>query len=62
MPEGRLEVVPQLAPALDAAIAGARSGRLFVLPTYTALLELHEELASRGHVRQFWVEPSKVGR
>jgi lipid II isoglutaminyl synthase (glutamine-hydrolysing) len=54
VPEDRLEVVPQLAPALDDAIAAARSGRLFVLPTYTALLELHEELASRGHVGQFW--------
>ena len=27
------------------------SGRLFALPTYTALLELREELAARGHVR-----------
>ena len=30
--------------------ARRRSGRLFALPTYTALLELREELAARGHV------------
>ncbi len=28
--------------------------RLFVLPTYTALLELRDELAGRGYVAQFW--------
>jgi lipid II isoglutaminyl synthase (glutamine-hydrolysing) len=60
--EDRLEVVPELAAALDAAVAAAESGRLFVLPTYTALLELHEELASRGHVGQFWSEASKAAR
>jgi UDP-N-acetylmuramyl tripeptide synthase len=50
----RLDVVPKLDQALDAALARLPSGRLFVLPTYTALLELREELAQRGHVAQFW--------
>ncbi|HZU39828.1 MAG TPA: MurT ligase domain-containing protein [Solirubrobacteraceae bacterium] len=57
VPGERLEVVGDLAAALDRALAGAgRAGgeRLFVLPTYTALLELREELAQRGHVRRFW--------
>ena len=62
VPEHRLVVIGGIDAALDAAIAEATSGRLFVLPTYTALLELHEKLASRGHVGQFWTEPSKAGR
>jgi UDP-N-acetylmuramyl tripeptide synthase len=58
VPVDRLTVIPQLGTALDQAIDGAAPGRLFVLPTYTALLELHAALASRGHVRQFW-EPAR---
>ncbi len=50
----RLEVVPDLDRALDTAVARAGGERLFVLPTYTALLELREELAGRGHVARFW--------
>jgi UDP-N-acetylmuramyl tripeptide synthase len=58
VPAERLRVAPHLGTALDEAVDGAASGRLFVLPTYTALLELHSLLASRGHVRQFW-EPAR---
>jgi lipid II isoglutaminyl synthase (glutamine-hydrolysing) len=54
VPVDRLEVVPSLSHALDRAVAEAGAGRLFALPTYTALLELREELAGRGHVRRFW--------
>jgi UDP-N-acetylmuramyl tripeptide synthase len=54
VPAERLRVVPDLPVALDAALADATAGRLFVLPTYTALLQLRDELASRGHVAQFW--------
>jgi hypothetical protein len=50
----RLRVVADLPNALDAAVGEASSGQLFVLPTYTALLQLRDELASRGHVAQFW--------
>jgi UDP-N-acetylmuramyl tripeptide synthase len=54
VPVERLRVVADLPTALDAALAEASAGRLFVLPTYTALLQLRDELASRGHVAQFW--------
>jgi len=50
----RLRVEPSLPAALDRAITRTVSRRLFVLPTYTALLELRDELAARGHVPRFW--------
>jgi UDP-N-acetylmuramyl tripeptide synthase len=50
----RLTVEHELPAALDQAIGASATGRLFVLPTYTALLELREELAARGHVPRFW--------
>jgi UDP-N-acetylmuramyl tripeptide synthase len=53
LPTDRVRVIPSLPEALDAALSGA-SGRLFVLPTYTALLELREELATRGYTEPFW--------
>jgi UDP-N-acetylmuramyl tripeptide synthase len=59
VPVDRLRVVPGLAAALDDALAHVDSGHLYVLPTYTALLELRQELAERGHVVQFW-EPQAV--
>jgi lipid II isoglutaminyl synthase (glutamine-hydrolysing) len=54
VPVQRIRVVADLPTALDSALAEASAGRLFVLPTYTALLQLRDELASRGHVAQFW--------
>ncbi len=39
--------------SLDAAVAAA-PGRLFALPTYTALIELRTLLASRGLAAQYW--------
>jgi UDP-N-acetylmuramyl tripeptide synthase len=39
--------------SLDRALAGA-DGRLFALPTYTALLELRELLARRGFAARYW--------
>jgi UDP-N-acetylmuramyl tripeptide synthase len=54
VPVDRIKVIYELPVALDAAVAEAQNGRLFALPTYTALLELREELAARGHVGQFW--------
>jgi UDP-N-acetylmuramyl tripeptide synthase len=54
--QDRLHVVPSLPDALDEALAAAREGRLFALPTYTALLELRAELAQRGHAPRFWEE------
>jgi lipid II isoglutaminyl synthase (glutamine-hydrolysing) len=53
----RLTVVPGLGDALDHALADCPGGRLFALPTYTALLELRHELQRRGHVGPFWSRP-----
>ena len=52
--EQRLHVRHELGPALDDALAGAQSRRVFALPTYTALLELRAELGRRGYVDSFW--------
>jgi UDP-N-acetylmuramyl tripeptide synthase len=52
-PTESIEVVPGIEGALDGAVAGA-DGRLFALPTYTALLELRKLLADRGLAREFW--------
>jgi lipid II isoglutaminyl synthase (glutamine-hydrolysing) len=52
-PEEAIEVVPGIEASLDAAVAGA-DGRLFALPTYTALLELRKLLADRGLAKEFW--------
>lgn len=54
VPQERLRVVAALPRALDDASADGRQGPLYVLPTYTALLELRQELAERGHAVQFW--------
>ena len=51
--EEAIEVVPGIETSLDAAVAGSR-GRLFALPTYTALLELRKLLADRGLAKEFW--------
>jgi UDP-N-acetylmuramyl tripeptide synthase len=49
VPEAAIAVEPGLGRALDAALAGAPAGgRLFALPTYTAMLGLREELVRRG--------------
>jgi UDP-N-acetylmuramyl tripeptide synthase len=54
----RVEIVPEIEASLDRAVslAGGEdgSGRLFALPTYTALLELRKLLADRGLAREFW--------
>jgi UDP-N-acetylmuramyl tripeptide synthase len=52
-PEEAIEVVPGVEASLDAALAGSQ-GRVFALPTYTALLELRKLLASRGLAQEFW--------
>ncbi|MGC9221075.1 MAG: MurT ligase domain-containing protein [Solirubrobacteraceae bacterium] len=51
----RIQVIPDLASALDsAASAASKSSTLHVLPTYTALLELQNLLEDRGHTRAYW--------
>ena len=49
----RIEVVDGIAASLDVALA-ASEGRLFALPTYTALIELRTMLSRRGLVSEFW--------
>ena len=61
VPDDRLHVTPSLPAALDEALAAVESGHLYALPTYTALLELRQELADRGHAVRFW-EPPAVAR
>jgi UDP-N-acetylmuramyl tripeptide synthase len=52
-PEDRIEVEPEIERSLDQAVEAA-PGRLFALPTYTALLELRKVLSSRGLAEEFW--------
>jgi UDP-N-acetylmuramyl tripeptide synthase len=54
IPTDRLEVVPSLPAALDSALASAADRAVYALPTYTALLELRQELSRRGHVNPYW--------
>ncbi|MEO9024165.1 MAG: MurT ligase domain-containing protein [Solirubrobacteraceae bacterium] len=54
VPADRLEVVPALPAALDSALAAAGEQSLYALPTYTALLQLRQELSRRGHVDPYW--------
>ena len=49
VPEDRIVVEERLARALDRAVAGGpATAPLFALPTYTAMLELRDELVARG--------------
>jgi len=51
----RIVVEPNLASAVDLALQALPTGEtLYMLPTYTAMLELRAEFAQRGWVRQFW--------
>jgi UDP-N-acetylmuramyl tripeptide synthase len=48
-----IKVEPSIERSLDAAVAEA-DGRLFALPTYTALLELRTLLSRRGLAKSYW--------
>jgi lipid II isoglutaminyl synthase (glutamine-hydrolysing) len=48
-----IAVEPQISGSLQRAVSGA-DGRLFALPTYTALLELRTQLADRGLAQEYW--------
>ncbi len=52
-PPDSIELVPEVEASLDRAVATA-PGRLFALPTYTALMELRKLLADRGLAQEFW--------
>lgn len=48
-------VAPEPSAAFDTALAAcAPNGRVYVLPTYTAMLDLRRVLADRGLVPEFW--------
>jgi UDP-N-acetylmuramyl tripeptide synthase len=51
--ENRLDVVEDPEAGLDAALA-AGDGPLYVVPTYTALLELQDLLTRRGQAEAYW--------
>jgi UDP-N-acetylmuramyl tripeptide synthase len=53
VPVDRIEVEPEVERSLDRALREGR-GRVFALPTYTALLELHRLLSARGLAKEFW--------
>jgi lipid II isoglutaminyl synthase (glutamine-hydrolysing) len=53
--ERAIEVVPGLERALDRGFELTPSGgELFVIPTYTAMLELRRIVTERGFARPFW--------
>jgi UDP-N-acetylmuramyl tripeptide synthase len=53
--DGEIEVIPDLAAALDRGLERTVSGgELVVLPTYTAMLALRQLVAARGFARPFW--------
>jgi UDP-N-acetylmuramyl tripeptide synthase len=58
---GRLTVIGDPVAALDHAVAATAAGdpdsrRLYVVPTYTAMLGLRAELTRRGLLSAFWEE------
>jgi lipid II isoglutaminyl synthase (glutamine-hydrolysing) len=52
-PAEKIKVEPGVEASLDLALSSGR-GRVFALPTYTALLELRKLLADRGLAKEFW--------
>jgi UDP-N-acetylmuramyl tripeptide synthase len=52
-PQEAIEVIEPIERSLDRAVSTA-PGRLFALPTYTALLELRTLLAHRGLAADYW--------
>jgi lipid II isoglutaminyl synthase (glutamine-hydrolysing) len=51
----RFAIEPDLAAALDVALARTGAGEtLYVVPTYTAMLALRAELERRGHAARYW--------
>jgi UDP-N-acetylmuramyl tripeptide synthase len=54
-PADAIEVLPELARALDRGLAETpEGGELVALPTYTAMLALRRIVGERGYVRPYW--------
>ncbi len=60
-PVSHIAIDAGVASALDRGLAEA-SDRLIVLPTYSALLELHAVIAVRGLASPFWAQTPAVAR
>ncbi|HEV1996565.1 MAG TPA: MurT ligase domain-containing protein [Candidatus Dormibacteraeota bacterium] len=57
---GRVTVAEAPGAALDAILVTSLPGdEVFVLPTYTAMLDLRAEMADRGYLEPYWLEGSK---
>ena len=56
-PAESVEIASSIPGSFDAAVRRA-PGRLFALPTYTALLELRTLLTQRGLARDYWEQPA----
>jgi len=55
MDEERIEIVPDIADALDRGLELTQpGGELAFLPTYTAMLGLQRVIAERGYARPYW--------
>jgi hypothetical protein len=54
VPESQIEVISELTEAFDKAFQ--TSGKVVILPTYTALLELQKILANKGIKKHYWQE------
>lgn len=54
IPSDSIEVVGEIGTSLDRALERAEGGRVFALPTYTALIELRTMLARRGVAEDYW--------
>lgn len=55
LPMDRVEVAESPADGVDAALRLAGDGdEVFILPTYTAMLDLRAEMARRGFLQPFW--------
>jgi UDP-N-acetylmuramyl tripeptide synthase len=55
VPVERIDINDDIATALDAALASPPAGTtVYVLPTYTAMLELRAVLVARGWAQPFW--------
>jgi UDP-N-acetylmuramyl tripeptide synthase len=57
VPAEVVELAPTVGGGVDAALRLAADGdEVYILPTYTAMLELRAEMARRGYLRPFWEE------
>jgi UDP-N-acetylmuramyl tripeptide synthase len=60
-PERQIEVIPSLERALDTGLElTEEGGELVFCPTYTAMLELQNLLAERGHADRYWERAARA--